>query len=146
MYLELIDKCPSVLPLPVFSHSAAAAAPSAAAAALLCSWSISLGAVFRAWGRWEQTEGEGGWLHLLGDLLRGAPPWPGSVFMSVFKGAAPWRGRARKRGRWHISSGAAIVVPPRAPSHPVTVSGGRGKSTLFLLPDSRRKALLYQQM
>lgn len=37
-----------------------------------------------------------GWLHLPGDLLQGAPLWPGSVFMSVFKSAAARRERARR--------------------------------------------------
>lgn len=39
----------------------------------------------------------------------GAPLWPGSVFMSVFKSTAPWRERERRE-----DSGAAIVIFPCA--------------------------------
>lgn len=47
------------------THSAASAA------FLLCSWSISLGAVFRAWSRWEQGRGGAGGCICQGTSFRG---------------------------------------------------------------------------
>lgn len=83
----------------------------ASASSLLCSWSISLGAVFRAWGQWEQTRGEegGGWLHLPGDLLQG-PHCGLARFSCLSSKAQPRGGRERDEGRQFIDSGAAIVI------------------------------------
>lgn len=43
----------------------------ASAASFLCSWSISLGAVFRAWGQWEHAGGGAGGCICQGTSFRG---------------------------------------------------------------------------
>lgn len=114
-----------VLPLHLYTQRHTCSALPASAASLLCSWSISLGAVFRAWGRWEQTGGGRVAASARGPPS-GAPQWPGSVFMSVFKGTALWWETERRQ---YIGSGTAIVSFPCA-LRKYTICGWWSMSTL----------------